>query len=241
MKWTHLEWDSNFFGKQIGRIDFEPEDAEPLLIEELKAHEPYDLIYIFAHKQRLLKTLIADSRCRLVDQKIIYSLLTANDHKPFALLLPNDCSIELYQESFVTKDLYDLAYKSGEYSRFKIDPKFTYDDFKKLYGRWIENSVTSFDNNFLFVCKHANQVNAMITMRCEKEIAIIGLLAVSNQWRGMNLGSALLNYAGNQALSCGAKRIEVATQAANSAACKLYEKNHFVKHDSINIYHYWLS
>ena len=93
----------------------------------------------------------------------------------------------------------------------------------------------------VFVHRIDNQINGMITLKIEDNIAHIGLVAVDENAQGMGIGSMLIQaveaYLQNNTT---VRYLNVATQLVNKPACRLYEKNGFVVEQKTNIYHWWL-
>jgi len=80
----------------------------------------------------------------------------------------------------------------------------------------------------------------MLTVKVDGEIAKIGLVAISEKYRGQSIGNHLLNSCKYYLQQRGCKFLEVQTQKNNIGACKFYEKNDFKVKSIDNIYHCWL-
>ncbi|MGB4329414.1 MAG: hypothetical protein WBJ36_11075, partial [Tenuifilum sp.] len=113
----YLEWDSRFFNLNVGRILLNNINLYNNFEEVLSQINDYDLIYIFSLTQI---PVISQVNLKLVDVKRTYKLDLAN----FKLdKISNDFTnnINVYDKTFVIPELEELAYKTGEYSRFKTD------------------------------------------------------------------------------------------------------------------------
>lgn len=238
MKFTHLPWDSDFFKIQIGKIEFDHDDKEDNLIAEIDKHANYDLLYIITPEHLVLSLPDQEPKCILVDKKILFHRSIAQD--TFNPDLVVDVAIDTYTDKNVNEELVDLAYQSGEYSRFRLDPKISNSKFEQLYKLWIENSVNRSIADHVYVARFEGKIVGMITIKNDRDTATIGLFSVDQKMRGRKVGSALLNYSLVNAKQMGVEEVFVPTQVDNVLACKFYEKNKFKKHTITNIYHNWL-
>ena len=226
-----LQWDSDFFGLRIGRADIVSNKRWQMLLQEassLQMH--YDLIYVFSEQE-----LPTDSnKVRFVDTKTIYAKSMDS-----SAIMPT--SIERYQEPTPNADLYRLALVSGVYSRFRLDDSLPTDSYERMYRCWIERSVGGSMADVVLVHRTDTQIDGMITLKIEANVAHIGLVAVDEGAQGKGIGTMLIKSVeaylqGNTMV----RHLKVATQWANKPACHLYEKNGFVVEEKTNIYHWWL-
>lgn len=226
-----LQWDSDFFGLRIGRADVEANKKRNMLQQEAGSlRMDYDLIYIFSEQE-----LPFDSNSmRLVDTKTIYAKAIDTSS-----IMPS--AIERYQETVPNADLYRLALVSGVYSRFRLDDCFPAESYERMYRCWIERSVDGSMADVVLVHRTDNQIDGVITLKIDNDIAHIGLVAVDEGVQGKGIGTMLIKSVeaylqGNTIV----RHLKVATQWANKPACYLYEKNGFVVEEKTNIYHWWL-
>ena len=126
-----LDWDSTFYGLEIAEYFI---DTQSLLDIQYK----YDLIYVLCEtgKEIILKGYSESYK----ENKIIYfkKLFNLNE-------LDKKEVISFSKTNFSRDELYNLAFESGKYSRFKKDKKFSNQQFENLYIKWIDNSL---DFNF---------------------------------------------------------------------------------------------
>lgn len=220
-----LEWDSNLFGYNVGRID----DNN----FRLKDFSDFKLVYIFSDK------LITRLESKLVDKKatFIYQInesQMSNEQSSKILIQPYEDLTHDYNE------LLTLTYESGIYSRFSVDKNFQNDEFKKLYKIWIDNSLKRINALDVFVAVEENAILGFITLvRKTHEISAIGLIAVSSKVRGKKIATNLINYIKKIAKENNFKQIQVVTQLDNLPAVKLYEANGFKLNEVKYIYHIW--
>lgn len=229
-----LAWDSQFFGKKIGRLDiFEENDG--FLKENLsKAFvENYDLIYLFTEKNiHVSDKILQEFHGELVDKKVIF---TAEIEQ---LSTKQNTNIKEFLDKKATNELYELAYLSGSHSRFKLDEKLGIENFKRLYREWIDKSVSHEIAHKIFVYGD-EKVGGMITLGVKDRIATIGLIAVDETLQGHGVGRALIDACVDFCRNEQIKTLDVPTQLDNLQACRFYEKYGFEVKDIKNIYHFW--
>lgn len=228
-----LAWDSDFFKKKIGRIDYEGNADISSLLGYVKAND-YDLIYVFGTKDLCIDQYILDEfQGNLVDRKVMYE-------KKIIDFIETPPSVSEYKHSKLDAVLEQLAYESGRHSRFRLDSHFQPDDFYRMYKTWIIKSIKKEIADKVFVIKDNDNVSAMVTLKINSPKGEIGLIAVSEQSQGKGYGKALIDVCCNELLQCGVNTIEVPTQMENKSACQFYEKCGFSVKSITNIYHFWL-
>lgn len=226
-----LEWDSSFFGLRIGKtIVSTQKELDELSFMRDGLGEKYDLIYIFSEKDISAPV----PGFILVDRKVIYSM-EVTDPSCF------DNHILEYKEPFVSEDLLKLALASGEYSRYKLDKQFPSNSYERLYTRWIEQSVNHSIADEVFCYTIKGSPKGLITLKRDNNSGIIGLVATDSECRGIGIGSAMLQHVKHYLFTKGGKKLDVATQYDNKAACHLYEKAGFTISSCTNVWHWWLN
>ncbi len=238
MKFTDLDWDSKFFHKRIGKIDVEPGDTESEIQNLISEHRHIELFYIFDSVDRRLKLSEKNLGYKLVDIKIIYQLTLKNSNKS-PTQFDSKVNIEEYSFSDTSVELENLAYQSGEFSRFKTDSSFPEMDFFRLYKEWIDGSVSKRLADKIYISTNRKQIVGMVTVKFNQDQAHIGLIAVRKDYRGINVGTQLIEHVRSESKQRNILNIFVATQRQNESACRFYERNGFLIHSVTHIYHYW--
>lgn len=218
----YLEWDSNFFNKKIGRFD----------INSASKHEwpsdnelcKFDLIYIFS-------TEILNLKLQPIDVKVTYKKLVSN-RQALENVKIFDQNIHSYTQ------LLELVYLSGHDSRFLRDQFFGEENYKRLYKKWIDNSIQSNDSTVL-VSVGGNKILGFVTMEEREQGNSIGLIAVGNKSQGKGIGNKLVRSV--ESLSIPNTELTVCTQATNTGACRFYENLDFKVGNKEYIYHYAVS
>ena len=229
MKIERLEWDSNLFGYEIGKISIESEDDN--FDNVLLAKDDFKLVYVESDAPIVKKEL---GTCY---EKIKYFKEVDRDRT--SVIIRGDLTVEKYSEN-LTDQLLSLTYLSGVYSRFRLDENFENNEYKKLYKKWIQNSLTGkIADNVEVVKDDTSKILGFVTIKFENSTAEVGLIAVDNNARGLGLGSLLLNKVNEISINKKCKKIFVSTQKNNKMACKFYEKNGFKEFETKYIYHWW--
>ena len=114
-----LTWDSDFFGFNVSRIDL-CNTTDASTEEEETCHTQSVLTYLFS-KQKLEEDTLLDYKGILVDRKLLFEKRITN----FKISNNSLINIEEYGNKFAKKKMYQLAYLSGEFSRFNVDPNLS--------------------------------------------------------------------------------------------------------------------
>jgi dTDP-4-amino-4,6-dideoxy-D-galactose acyltransferase len=225
------DWDSIFFGYEIYELKYDNMNEDDLQREIAFAKEQKaTLIYLVSKEE---KTEIESLGGQLVDKKVLFR---------------KAINQESYQDpnigSFSKNDNYELllplALASGIYSRFNRDKNFRQNEFERLYEEWIRRSVSREISSEVLAYYNEEKILGMTTISLGVGEVSIGLIAVSDEHKGKNIGSRLLNAVANYAINNNCKIVKVPTQKHNIPACKFYMKNGFQVLSEENIYHYWV-
>lgn len=234
MNYEILHWDSDFFGIKIAKIsEFANKNQFNSVLNQLK-DEGIQLVYCFTTPENIEANQTYYEFGQLVDKKVTYYQKIKK--KQYIL----DKNIELYNLNSVTPELLELALQSGEFSRFKVDPKFPKGSFEKLYTKWIENSVNKKFDDAVYVYIIENSIKGLLTLKDKDNIGTISLIGVDKTVRGQSIGSKLTEATFYHYSNKNIFDIEVVTQLDNQLACKFYEKNNFKIKNIQNIYHLWI-
>lgn len=231
----YLSWDSQFFNRKIGKVETDAQASGRLTdVVEQGRNENYRLLYIYS-KNLLENTAFNGSPVQHVDSKRTYSM-EINGTIP----APECHNIKIFQGGDDASVLYELAYQSGEYSRYRVDHRFGESDFKKMYRQWIDGSLTGEMADVVFIDTLDGVINGFITIKKNGHNATIGLIATSREKRNQGIGKSLLDHARSYAQGSGTSTLFVTTQGSNINACRFYEHNGFLLESELNVYHCWL-
>ena len=229
----HLQWDSDFFGMKIGQIVLNSLNNLSVLLTEAQ-NSGYQLIYVFCiEKLEIDAETLEHFNGKLVDRKLLYEKKIETVKEPLSI-------VSEYKSNFLTEELEQLAYESGNFSRFKSDNNFKEEDFNNLYKTWVLNSIKHQIADHVFVAKENDQIKGMVTLKINKKDGQIGLMAVSPDAQGKGYGKSLISACEKKLSEIKIPKLEVPTQFNNKQACMFYEKCGFHIKSAINIYHFWL-
>lgn len=234
---NYLEWDSHFFGYKVGKIYISDlvVDLQVLLQDAQKHH--YKLLYVRIANQALFQTLKAELEKwgKWVDERITF--LKDISHLQNK---PQSAFVKDFQELQPTAEMYALALRSGEYSRFRLDSSFQNKEFERLYTIWLERSVAKQIADKVLVYEKDSKVVGMVTLAFQEGISKVGLVAVDKDFEGQGIGYELFQVAFEQSKQNNCKQMWLTTQGANHKACEFYKKLGFEIQKKEYTYHIWL-
>ncbi|MBD3629503.1 GNAT family N-acetyltransferase [Cyclobacterium sp.] len=225
-----LEWDSNFFGYEIGRLIIkDPEEFQ--IVEFENEAKNFKLVYLISSSEFNFEKL------KLVDKKVIFRQDKILDIKP---PLYKNKIVSYNKNSHDEIQLINLTLESGKYSRFNIDKGFKNNEYFNLYRSWIQNSISGKLAFEILITLDVNKITGFATLaKKDDDLADIGLLAVDKDYRGRGIATELVLSAIEKAKEEKFRSIQVVTQMDNKPAIKLYTKTNFLIKEISNIYHYW--
>ncbi|MCD2259790.1 GNAT family N-acetyltransferase [Psychroserpens luteolus] len=225
---NRLSWDSDFFALEIAEylhngLDTLPNDQ----------NNAFDLIVLKTEDEQPIT--IEGFYPNFSESKITYSKSIDITNIKGVDSTVFDHDIHPISEN----ELFDLAFESGKYSRFKLDSNFSKDQFESLYKAWIINSLNKKMATKTFYTKYNDTITGFVTLKKNEPSAQIGLIGVRNEFQGQKIGTRLMNAVISYCAEHNVKQLYVATQKSNSQACVFYEKNGFNVHDVLHISHFW--
>jgi dTDP-4-amino-4,6-dideoxy-D-galactose acyltransferase len=232
----HLNWDSSFFGFPVASLVHSENINIESILSSLK-EGGYKLVYVFVPQAGPLpeKSILERYGGLLVDQKVTYRYAFPKEQN--FISCPQ---IKLNEFSKVNGALAELAVRSGVYSRFNIDPDFDKNLFRNMYLEWIKNSVSGEIADYVITYHQMKEPEGLVTLKINGDTGKIGLICVSEAAQGKGIGTVLLNEVFIICSRMKIKNLEVISQERNIPACRLYEKNGFIRNDLKFVYHFWL-
>lgn len=220
-----LDWDSNFLGFEVGKLQLETN--EPIGTAVLRNND-FKLIYVFSDTPLTWETM-SGMDVRLVDVKVNYQ-------KEELAHIGKDNMIS--SSMTWSKKMQELAYQSGEYSRFKIDDNFAPAVFLEMYEIWLKSSLSHGIASEVLVFNQEDP-EGFLTVNIQEEEATVGLIAVDSRSRGKGVGKRLMQQLEALVLENHVSRIKVATQEANVIANQFYKSLGYFVAEKHYIYHVW--
>jgi len=228
MRISKLEWDSNFFDLNVGKILLKNSKKNSKFILKIIKQSGFDLVYLFSKSplSRNLENLFFNETKFTFKKKILLSYNT---------------NIALPFEGKLNQELINLALDAGSFSRFKLDNSISrfYND---LYTKWIENSITKKIADEVLTIQKCDKIAGFLTIKkVDKKSATIGLIAVRKEFRRSGIGTELIHSAENWVLEQNLDYLFVSTQKQNLKACQFYQKMGFILEHKEYIFHIWNS
>ena len=232
-----LEWDSQFFGRRIARIESEclrRESTDEILAWASK--EQIDCLYFLSRPDDVESVAVAEELgFHLVDIRIELSWRLQE--------IPQSSitGVRRFQE----RDLPSLQRIASEIytdTRFYYDQHFAPAQVAALYSEWLTKSCQT---ETVFVVSDQGSLSSddacgFITCQFDHHgIGRIGLLGVGNQAKGKGHGHNLILAAQQYFQTTGAAEVCVVTQGRNIAAQRLYQAHGFRTRSVALWYHKW--
>jgi dTDP-4-amino-4,6-dideoxy-D-galactose acyltransferase len=231
----YLEWDSNFFGRRIGRVHgrFSPCDIGRIL--EWCEIERIDCLYLLAASDDAQAVAVAEKHgFQLVDIRITFDVALEQISKEAGatLRLARPSDLEALKQT---------ARSSFRDSRFYYDPRFEKTRCDDLFATWIEESC-KLGADFVLVAEEEGQPAGFVTCHAGPgETGSIGLIAVVAAHQGRGLGRQLVMSALQAFRARGLRFAAVVTQGRNIHSQRLYQKCGFVTRSVELWYHRWFA
>ena len=232
-----LDWDSNFFGRRIARVETDRLTSHSLeKILRWSQQQGIECLYFLCSPDDDDSVILAESAAfHFVDVRIELNW------KPQELFCPQATVIHEYREADL-EELQQIASQVYTNTRFSLDNHFAPGRVAELYKEWLTLSCRS-ESHKVFVAADENGLAGFIT--CESDssptskVGRIGLLALSAENQGKGYGQQLVQSAQNYFYSTGVTEVEVVTQGRNVAAQRLYQTCGFRTYKVGLWYHKW--
>ena len=236
---TFLEWDSQFFGVRVGRVNGSRLDTAQLaLVKDWVQAEQIDCVYFLADSTDAVTVRLAEeSGFRLQDVRITLAQMRPANPEPLTEL-----PIIRPARASDADAMRETARHAYIHSRFYNDPHFTEEQSATLYDVWLTRSIN--DRTYAeltYVGLVNDQPAGYITMhvnRAQKQ-GTIGLVGVGESARGQALGQTLVHQALAWFWDQGMESVQVTTQGRNIAGQRLYQRCGFLTQSVLLWYHWW--
>jgi ribosomal protein S18 acetylase RimI-like enzyme len=231
-----LEWDSEFFGVRIGRIQGHLLTRNSLVeISDWARANEIACLYFFAHPDdRETARIAEESGFSLVDIRVTYE-----QRLMFGVHQSTPERVRMFEPKDL-QQLKEIACKSHIGSRFYFDGRFRMARCNELFELWIERSCLGWADA-VFVAYLDEEPVGYITCHLQPGgDGRLGLAAVAeraqSQGLGMQLVHAALRYFEGRQVEC----VKVVTQGRNRASQRLFQRSGFLIDRMELTYHWWL-
>lgn len=227
-----LDWDTDYFGF-------------PVQLLELKEQLNNDFVTTLAGKVEKLCYVYSENEIHEKDKFSYHGTKVVFEKKCESSLKVQTTNIQLVDQEYFDKhssQIMQLAFLSGQYSRFNIDPNFNTNDFERLYDIWIEKAINKTNDNLIFVLKKDDDYPiGLLTAKLDflNCTCTVGLLSVDINFQGKGIGKEMLQNLERICIENKMKTIFIPTQLENVGACKFYKNLGYTIFSKTNIYHFW--
>ena len=225
------DWDSEFFGFEIGSVKVTRLNQERLRYVTSAAEDnDISCLYYTVEEGEMKDTSIVNQSFEKIEERIVYrsSLEDVTFHSE---------SVSRAKESNLDA-LASIAGREIQNTRFYKDSKFSRDDCERFYRRWLVNAMNGYADEVLAAYVDGEPAG-FITCNSKDRLSKIGLVAVSSNHQGRGIGEKLVRAMLNWSKEQGCIKAEVKTQINNRKARNLYRKCGFEKSRTEDVYHWW--
>jgi len=235
----YLNWDSQFFGVNIGRTRIDISHLQPKSLDkalnEARANNikclyveiPFGIPEVLAY--------CAENGFFLVDLKTtLENKIDIKDTRASSINITYKLEDEYYPS------LTEIVKQISIQSRFSYDLKFGREKSRLLYEEWLRVSFYEKYCDYFIVYVEDEKPAGFITVKIKNGYPFIDLLGVLDEKRGKSIGKCLINEAERKLSEVQYNTMNVVTQGHNIGALRTYQSMNF-RIKSINIfYHKWI-
>jgi dTDP-4-amino-4,6-dideoxy-D-galactose acyltransferase len=235
---TYLDWDSQFFGLRIARLNLPRLEASSTLRALSWCQEnAIDCLYFLADAEDAETIRLAQENNFLqTDVRITLERALNRDDR---ILREFPAGVRVGDKSDLTV-LREIARTGHQASRFYFDPHFERSQCGLLYQTWLERSFEGFAQAVLVAEVNGEPVGYATCHLRDRE-SQIGLFGIRNNLQGKGIGKTLLRGFLAWSAKQGAERATVVTQGRNVRAQRLYQRSGFVTFSLQLWYHCWFT
>lgn len=238
--YEYLEWDSNFFKKNIYHLKFKRYTQNiNNIITNLCCFNDVDLIYFLCSKKDNDSINLAKKNGFIaVDNRVTFSLKPFN-HKKIKLKKGVKIKRTNKKHSYI---LEKIAKKANWTSRYFNDKNFNKKDLELFYCEWIKKSIVGKLDDLVFHIEIDQKICGFISIKKDGiNYGSIGLITIDKKYEGYGLGTLLISHASQYLFETGnCAIVTVVTQEDNIAACAAYDKVGFQVTDKSIWMHKWV-
>jgi dTDP-4-amino-4,6-dideoxy-D-galactose acyltransferase len=233
-----LNWDSNFFGLKIGRINITSDiEIDWQLFKEKAINGKFELIYVFKYQKMLPWEATLKGNLDLVD---IQLTLSKKFEKKDYLNLNYDLRTEITENEKI--QCYSIAEETSIVSRFFREKKIGAILTKQLYRKWIDNALNKTFSDGLLLEKDSSIVTGIHSIKTDNvnKIGYCSLIGVNPLYKRMGIGKKLwMQSFAYWADNCDINTIKIPFSLQNSESFNFHLKMGFDKIEETKyIYHY---
>jgi GNAT superfamily N-acetyltransferase len=216
-----LEWDSEFWGVRIARVD------SPDVDEWVRENDVACTYLLVPSADAAAAQRAEDGGFRLMDVRVELDAPTARSEQP----------VREHSGEDVDR-LAALARHNHADTRFYADPNFPRDACDRFYETWIRNSCAGWADAVL-VTDVDGEPSGYVSVHDRAGVGSIGLIGVDPDSRGRGLGEALVRGALDWCARTGLERCTVVTQGRNVGGQRVFQRCGFRTMSVALWFHKW--
>ena|GEM_PF-1990197 len=237
-----VNWESQFFGFPVGRIELPVGFSESKLDEVLReAKKKYRLIEVIFQGNGADTLQTADVPCVCCDRHYLLK-------KPVSHNVPLDPHIKVYTSGLCSKQLERLAVQSESLIRIKRDPELS-PHYERLLVTWINRSVSGELADSIWTWKQDGDHIGLVIIRkilsanqrsdSPEYEGRIGILAVDSNFHGVGITEQMFEACDFWCSSLDIPTVSFIAQKNNKRSILTCEKTGYEIVAEVTIYHYW--
>lgn len=216
-----LEWDSEFWGVRVARVDDADADAWA------RANDITCAFLLVSSADPQAAQRAEQNGFQFTDVRVELDAPTALAAQP----------VRQHRDDDVAR-LGSIARRNHGDTRFYADPRFPRERADDLYETWIRRSCEGWADVVL-VAEAEGVAVGYVSVHEREAAGTIGLIGVDESARGSGIGEALVRGALNWCAERGLARCTVVTQGRNVAAQRLFQRCGF-RTSSVSLwFHKW--
>lgn len=235
-----LEWDSDFFGLNIGYVSCRrlTKNIEAY-IKQKSLELNIDMIQYNCNCHDQVSILTAEKNgYSFVDVRVTFELMLQK------IEVKNSELDSIVFRKGEEKDIKKLRKTAGEIytlSRYYFDQKFNQEKVREFYEGWLEKGIRGEYDDYCFILEVDQQAVAFTTVKENDDgTADVGIVGVDKNYSGRSLGTILLEKVITDLQKRNLSALRVVTQGRNYPAQRLYQKSGFITNQMELWYHKWL-
>lgn len=236
-----LDWDTNFFGVHIGRINGDSLTADHLkAIESWRQANAVRCLYFQADSaDRETVRLAEENGFHLVEVRMIYERRLADWNPGSRPHTAPDVRVRRSLPSDLPA-LQEIAKNSYVDSRYYFDPGFRKEQWQAFYAFWVKKSIAG-SADLALTAEIGGEIAGYITglVDREKNEGIYELTGVKESARRLGVGQELFRSGIDWFVEQGVPYIWVATQGRNIATQRMIQRDGFISRACRLYYHKW--
>lgn len=234
-----LQWDSDFFGINIGYISCLR--LTPNIEKHIKKFihsEKIDLLEYLCNCHDRESVITSEKNgysfvdMRLTFEQFLQDGIKSEQREHYSVGKGKKCDIEKLKQ--IARDIY-------KHSRYYFDENFSREKVIEFYVNWVEKAVRGQFDDYAYVLYYQEQPIGFCTIKKMRRCAAkIGLFGMDAKHAGGGLASYLLNMSLYKLKEEeDINYVEVVTQGRNYAAQRLYQRCGFITKSTELWYHKW--